>query len=149
MIVNPVRIFATLFLVAVGVSAQSTCVLTCLQGALSSNTCSSLTDTTCLCTNTTFQSAVAACLTKSCSAADQASAQALQQSQCGSSSGSSSGAGSSTSSSKSSTSPGTSTSTSSASSSTPTTNGAVHGQVPFFNAAFALATVALGGAFIL
>ncbi|KAH9167120.1 hypothetical protein EDB89DRAFT_1999249 [Lactarius sanguifluus] len=145
MIVNPVRIFATLFLVAVGVSAQSTCVLTCLQGALSPNTCSSLTDTTCLCTNTAFQGAVATCLTASCSAADQASAQALQQSQCGSSSGSTSGTGSSTSSS---TSPGTSTSTSSASSSTPS-NGAVHGQVPFFNAAFALVTVALGGAFIL
>ncbi|KAH9055385.1 hypothetical protein EDB87DRAFT_1579910 [Lactarius vividus] len=149
MIVNPVRIFTTLFLVAVGVSAQSTCVLTCLQGALSSATCSSLTDTNCLCTNKTFQTAVATCLTASCSAADQASAQALQQSQCGSSSGSSSGTSSGTSSSKSSTSPGTSTSTSSSPASSSTSNGAIHGQVPFFNAGFALATVALGGAFVL
>ncbi|KAI9452282.1 hypothetical protein BJY52DRAFT_1293796 [Lactarius psammicola] len=141
MIVNPLRIFATLFLVAVGVSAQDACILGCLQGSVSPNTCPDISNVTCLCTNSAFQAATAACLQANCTAADQASALALQQSQCASLSSSSS-------SSSTSRSPSSGTSSSTASSPT-SSSGAVHDQVPFLNAAFALAGVALGGAFIL
>ncbi|KAH9165059.1 hypothetical protein EDB89DRAFT_2126207 [Lactarius sanguifluus] len=136
MLVSPLRIFAALVVATVaGVSAQDACIIGCLQQSLSPSTCTSYTNISCVCSNKAFQSASAACINANCTTADQQAALELQLAECGS--GSTSGSGAS------------STSTP-ASSSTPTSsNGAVHDQVPFLNGAIALATVALGGAFIL
>lgn len=152
MIVNPLRIFATLFLVAVGVSGQTpdACIETCLSSSLSNDTCTSSTNTTCVCSNTAYQTAVASCLVANCTTADVATAKALQQTECGSSSNSTSNSTTASSSSKSTSSSSTRTTTTpSASGSSSSKSGAVHEQVPFLNAAFALATVALGAALLL
>jgi len=147
MLISPLRIFTTLVVAAVvGVSAQDTCILNCLQSSLSSSTCTSYTDLTCVCSNTAFQTAAETCLKASCTAADQATALQLQEAECGSSSSNSS---SNSTSSKASSATSTSTSTSASSTSTKSSNGAVHEQVPFLKSAIALAAVALGGAFIL
>ncbi|KAF8267915.1 hypothetical protein EI94DRAFT_1683362 [Lactarius quietus] len=143
MLVSPIRIFATLAVAAAaGVSAQSldSCITTCLTNSQSSSTCPSFTDVTCVCSNTAFQAAAAACLKANCTTADQESAQQLQQAECGSSSNSTNTTSSSTTPSGSSASP---------SSTTTKTGGAVRDQVPFLNAAIAFATVALGGALVL
>ncbi|KAF8267917.1 hypothetical protein EI94DRAFT_1801047 [Lactarius quietus] len=149
MIVNPIRIFATLFVAAVGVSAQSTdtCINTCLTSSLSNDTCTSATNTSCICVSTAYQAAVAECLTANCTAADLATAKALEQSQCGSSSNSSNSSTTTGSSSSSSRTPTTTSPTPSSSSTK--SSGAIHDQVPFLKAALTLATVALGGAFLL
>ncbi|KAN0127861.1 hypothetical protein V8E53_014308 [Lactarius tabidus] len=141
MLVSPLRIFATLAVAtAVGVSAQDACMLSCFAGAVSPSTCTSFTDLTCVCTNTAFQAAAAACLKANCTAADQQAALQLQQAECTNS----------TSTNSTSSSPSSSSSTApSSTSSTATKNGAVQNQLPFLNGAIALATVALGGALFL
>ncbi|KAH9055383.1 hypothetical protein EDB87DRAFT_1641557 [Lactarius vividus] len=144
MLVSPLRVFAALVVATVvGVSAQDACIITCLQQSLSPSTCTSYTDLTCVCSNKAFQSASAACLNANCTTADQQAALELQQAECGSGSTSTSGSGTS------STSPHASSSSSSTASTPSSSSGAVHDQVPFINGAIALATVALGGAFIL
>ncbi|KAI0291240.1 hypothetical protein B0F90DRAFT_1824048 [Multifurca ochricompacta] len=168
MFVNPLHFFVAFAVAAVGVSGQAgldSCIIGCLQGAVSSNTCASFTDVACVCSNTAFQQAAATCLTSKCTTQDQQTAQQLQQQQCGTSSASSAASSASSgsavassskpvaSSSKSATSPATSsTSTTSAASSSTSSkpNSATHiEQVPFLTAAVAIAGVALGGAFIL
>ncbi|KAI9441923.1 hypothetical protein H4582DRAFT_2055718 [Lactarius indigo] len=142
MLVSPLRIFATFVAATViGVSAQDACIIGCLTQSLSPSTCTSYTDLTCVCSNRAFQSAAAQCLNANCTTAEQQSALELQQAECGS--GSTSGSGAS------STSPPASSSTSSSASTPSSSSGAIHDQVPFLNGAIALATVALGGAFIL
>ncbi|KAH8832924.1 hypothetical protein DL96DRAFT_692497 [Flagelloscypha sp. PMI_526] len=65
----------------------------CLLGCFGQAKQCVITDTACMCSNTEFQQAVAACVTQQCP--DQlSSATALQASQCGSTSGSASGSAS-------------------------------------------------------
>ncbi|KAI0712840.1 hypothetical protein C8T65DRAFT_574463 [Cerioporus squamosus] len=61
----------------------SPCILTCLTQAASTNGCQGITDLTCLCTNTQFQSDARSCLESSCSADEVSTAEALQSQECG------------------------------------------------------------------
>ncbi|KAI0742004.1 hypothetical protein C8Q80DRAFT_1274334 [Daedaleopsis nitida] len=67
----------------------SACIVTCITEAATANGCTGLTDVTCFCTNTQFQSQTLACLQKSCTADDLTTVAALQKAQCGSASGNS------------------------------------------------------------
>ncbi|KAI1784984.1 hypothetical protein LXA43DRAFT_171604 [Ganoderma leucocontextum] len=76
----------------------SPCILQCTTQAASSAGCSSVTDISCVCSNTKFQQAALTCLQQSCTAAEVQAAMALQAQECGSaSSAASSGASSATS----------------------------------------------------
>ncbi|KAH9066000.1 hypothetical protein EDB83DRAFT_2315020 [Lactarius deliciosus] len=139
MLASPLRVFAALVVATVvGVSAQDACIIGCLQQSLSPSTCTSYTDLTCVCSNKAFQSASAACLNANCTTADQQSALELQLAECGSALAQVPH-------------PHLPALSSSHPASNPTTSStcAVYDQVPFLNGAIALATVALGGAFVL
>ncbi|KAI0071467.1 hypothetical protein K474DRAFT_617001 [Panus rudis PR-1116 ss-1] len=62
------------------------CILNCLQQASSGTSCSSFTDVSCVCSDTTFQTNASNCLKSSCSSSEQQAALQLQQGQCGASS---------------------------------------------------------------
>ncbi|KAI0288718.1 hypothetical protein BC826DRAFT_971447 [Russula brevipes] len=135
MFLSSLRILFTLALaVALGVSAQTNldrCVLTCVQQALSNSTCTAITDISCICGSSSFQTTAAACLNATCTAAEQQQALGLQQQQCGSSSPSPTQSGTS----------------SPASTSKKSSNAApLIVQLPFVTAVIAIAGVALGGA---
>ncbi|CCM06730.1 uncharacterized protein FIBRA_09024 [Fibroporia radiculosa] len=66
----------------VSIPSPDACVLNCLESAISSGGCSSITDISCVCTSTAYQSAAEACLKANCTAADLATAAALQTSEC-------------------------------------------------------------------
>ncbi|KAH9976462.1 hypothetical protein BGW80DRAFT_1293861 [Lactifluus volemus] len=86
MLANPSRIFLTLAVALVGVSAQNldSCIVTCLSNAAQAQgSCTNIQDLSCVCNNTVFKTAAANCLTANCTAQDQQTALQLEQSQCG------------------------------------------------------------------
>ncbi|KAF8484250.1 hypothetical protein JB92DRAFT_2837035 [Gautieria morchelliformis] len=60
------------------------CILNCTTTAATQAGCSGITDLTCVCTSSKFQTAALSCLQASCSASDQASATGLQSTLCAS-----------------------------------------------------------------
>ncbi|KAH8984798.1 hypothetical protein EDB86DRAFT_3219811 [Lactarius hatsudake] len=81
----PLRVFAALVAATVvGVSAQSACIIDCVEQSESPSTCTSYTDLSCVCSNQAFQSASAACVNAKCTTADQQAALDLQKQNCGS-----------------------------------------------------------------
>ncbi|KAF8484252.1 hypothetical protein JB92DRAFT_3101636 [Gautieria morchelliformis] len=66
------------------ISQVPPCVLNCTTTAATQAGCSGITDLTCVCTSSKFQTAALSCLQASCSASDQASATGLQSTLCAS-----------------------------------------------------------------
>ncbi|RSH80449.1 uncharacterized protein EHS24_009029 [Apiotrichum porosum] len=66
---------------SIDLSTLSTCSLTCILGAISSQGCTGPTDTACICTEA-FTNAAASCLTDSCTTADIIAALDLESSLC-------------------------------------------------------------------
>ncbi|KAN0120767.1 hypothetical protein V8E52_004036 [Russula decolorans] len=133
--------FSVLFTLAVaiaGVSAQSldACGQTCVNSTVSKGYCSSINDTSCVCTNTQFQGALATCLT-SCSSSDLTIAQEIQKETCANVSTSSTSAKASD------------TSSATPSASTKSNGATAVEQLPLLSAVIVIAGALMGGAFVL
>ncbi|KAJ3553587.1 hypothetical protein NM688_g3527 [Phlebia brevispora] len=76
---------AILAAAALSVNAQTidSCIISCSAAAASAAGCSSYADLPCVCTNTNFQTAAAACISATCPSGDLAAAQALEALECG------------------------------------------------------------------
>ncbi|KIP03063.1 hypothetical protein PHLGIDRAFT_16131 [Phlebiopsis gigantea 11061_1 CR5-6] len=79
-----------------GLPSIDSCTQNCLTQAATANGCT-LTDVTCVCSNTAFQQAVASCLQSGCPSADLSTALALENAICGGTSASASASSAATS----------------------------------------------------
>ncbi|KAF9801346.1 hypothetical protein IEO21_10144 [Rhodonia placenta] len=120
------------------------CILSCLQSAVSANTCSSVTDLACVCSSTAFQEAAAECLASKCTTAEQQAALALQSAECAAAAASS-GASSASSGASSASSGASSGAASTSASTTPTTSKSAGAAVRLQRGAVVGVLVALAG----
>jgi len=133
-------VFFTLAIAIAGVSAQSldACGETCVNSTVAKGYCSSINDTSCVCSNTQFQESLASCLTN-CSSSDLTIAEQIQKETCSNASTSST-----------SVKPSATESASATSSHSTKSNGATAvEQLPLLSAVIVFAGALMGGAFVL
>ncbi|KAI0277288.1 hypothetical protein BGY98DRAFT_980632 [Russula aff. rugulosa BPL654] len=139
--------FPVLFTLAVaiaGVSAQSlsdldACGQACINTTVSKGYCSSINDTSCVCSNTQFQTTLATCLSN-CSSSDLTIAEGIQKETC---------LNASTSSSHSASGSAAATAKSSSTSSSKSNGATAVEQLPLLSAVIVIAGALMGGAFVL